>query len=112
MTTAWKFADSRRLAVFRLLDDGSCESCRADRADVQGWVEAGNVILDPDPPPAPSKDEADAAAARELLRVKALVAMTPAQVDAYIEQNITNIATAKDAIKTLAIAVSVLARRL
>jgi len=38
--------------------------------------------------------------------------MTPAQVRAWVDANVTNLSQAQDAIKTLAIAVSILARRL
>jgi hypothetical protein len=38
--------------------------------------------------------------------------MTPAQVQTWVTANVTNLAQAQDAIATLAIAVSILARRL
>jgi hypothetical protein len=63
-------------------------------------------------PPAQSQDEIDAEAARSYAKLKALVAMTPAQVQAWVAANVTNLAQAQDAIATLAVAVSVLARRL
>ncbi len=40
------------------------------------------------------------------------MAMTPAQVQAWIDANVTNLATATDALKTLAVAVGILARKL
>lgn len=87
-----------------------------------GWIEtlqdgseivhAPNVPLPADPPPAPTQDELDAAAARQYAKLKALAGMTPAQVQAWCQANITDLVSARDAITTLAIAVSVLARRL
>ena len=62
--------------------------------------------------PPPTQDQLDAVAARQNAKLAALAAMTPAQVSAWADANVTNLATAQDAIKTLAIAVSVLARRL
>ncbi len=50
--------------------------------------------------------------ATQYAKLRALADMTPAQVSAWVDANVTNLATAQDAIKTLAIAVSVLARRL
>lgn len=43
--------------------------------------------------------------------VKAYVAMTPAEAAAYVNANVTNLATAKDVIAKLAFMVNVLARR-
>ena len=62
--------------------------------------------------PPPTQDQQDAEAARQYAKLAALRGMTPAQVGNWVDGNVTNLATAQDAIKTLAIAVSVLARRL
>lgn len=62
--------------------------------------------------PPPSQDEQDAAAARSYAKLTALRNMTPAQIQAWTAANVTNLAQAQDAITTLAIAVSILARRL
>jgi len=64
------------------------------------------------PDPGPSRDEIDAEAARTYAKLKALIGMTPAQVQTWVAANVTNLAQAQDAIATLAVAVSVLARRL
>lgn len=64
------------------------------------------------PPVLPSKDQVDAAAAKQYAKLQALTAMTPAQVQAWVAANVTNLPQAQDAIATLAIAVSVLERRL
>ena len=63
-------------------------------------------------PPQPSKDEADALEAKEYAKLDALSRMTPAQVQTWAAANVTDLAQAQDAITTLAIAVSVLIRRL
>ena len=64
------------------------------------------------PPPAPTPDEVDRAAARAYGKLAALKDMTPAQVQAWVAANVTNLAQAQDAIATLAIAVCILAREL
>lgn len=76
------------------------------------WRDQGNVP-DPDPgPPPPSADMLDAAAARQYAKLAALRGMTPAQVQTWVDNNVVDLASAKDAIKTLAVAVCILARRL
>ncbi len=50
METPWKYTDERRAVVFRTNKNGLMESCIASREDVQAWVKAGNVILEPDAP--------------------------------------------------------------
>ena len=63
-------------------------------------------------PPPPTQYQLDAAEAKAYAPLTALAAMTPAQVQTYINANVTDLASAKVAIRTLAVAVSVLARRL
>ena len=66
-----------------------------------------------DPPTAQQvKDAADAVSANSYAKLTALRGMTPAQVQVWVAANVTNLAQAQDAIATLAIAVSILARRL
>ena len=59
-----------------------------------------------------TKDAADANAAKAYTKLTTLKAMTPTQVQAWVATNVTNLVQAQDAIATLAIAVSILARRL
>lgn len=59
-----------------------------------------------------AKDIADAQEARQYNKLQVLAGMTPSEVQAWVDANVTTLATAKDAIKTLAVAISVLARRL
>ena len=54
----------------------------------------------------------DAEDAKAYAPLAALANMTPAQVQSYIQANVTDLASAKAAIKTLAVAVGILARRL
>ena len=55
---------------------------------------------------------ADLVAAKGYAKLRALSEMTPVQVQSWVEANVNSLADAKDALKTLAVAVSVLARRL
>lgn len=50
--------------------------------------------------------------AKTYAKLKALAGMTPTEVKNYIDANVTDLASAKDVLKTLAIAVSIMARRL
>ncbi len=59
-----------------------------------------------------SQDEKDALDARSYAKLRALMQMTPAQVQAWVAANVTTLAQAQDAIATLAVAVSVLGRRI
>ena len=54
---------------------------------------------------------ADITAAKSYAKLTALKNMTPAQVQTWVDNNVTNLAEAQDAIKTLAVAVSILARK-
>jgi hypothetical protein len=59
-----------------------------------------------------TKEESDHAAGRGYAKLNALKNMTPAQVQTWVANNVNNLADARDAITTLAIAVGLLARRL
>lgn len=63
-------------------------------------------------PPALTQDQLDAADAKANAKVAALKALTPTQVGAWVDANITTLPAAVDALKTLAIAVSILSRKL
>jgi len=79
-------------------------------------VPQGAAIIAADPPTAEelkhAQDRADAAAAKADNKLTAFSNMTPAQVRSWIAANVNNLAEAKDAMATLAVAVSILARRL
>lgn len=49
---------------------------------------------------------------RNYPKLNALKGMAPTQIRTWVDANVTNLAEARDAIKTLAIAVSLLARRM
>ena len=61
---------------------------------------------------AQAKATADATAAKADAKLTALGNMSPAQVRAWVVANVTNLADAKDVLATLAVAVSVLARKI
>ena len=50
--------------------------------------------------------------AKQYAKLQALSTMTPAQVQTWVQNNVNTLADAKDALKTLAVAVGILARRL
>jgi len=58
------------------------------------------------------KDAADAQEAREDAQLAAIAALTPAQAAQWIEDNVTNLAEAKSALKIMAKALCILARRI
>lgn len=97
--TAWNFTVNRPV----------------DAAEAAAAIEIDNT--DPDyvlaqQPKPPTQDQLDAAAAKANVKLMALRSMSPAQVSEWVDANVTNPAQEQDAIKTLAVAVSVLARRL
>ena len=61
---------------------------------------------------AAQKEQADIAAAKTYAKLNALKNMTPAEIQTWTAANVTTLAQARDALTTLAIAVSILARRL
>lgn len=93
--------------------------------DAAGRV-SGNAVSDPkhiwfdgqtirvftgaDIPPAQAVD-ADLVALHAYAKLKSLRNITPAQVSTWVDGNVTNLAQAQDAIKTLAIGVGYLIRQ-
>ena len=59
-----------------------------------------------------AQDATDAATAKADAKVAAIGAMTPAQVKAWVTANVSTLADAKDLITTLAVVISILARKL
>jgi hypothetical protein len=58
------------------------------------------------------KEHDDLTAAKTYAKLNALKNMTPAEIQAWTAANVTTVAQCRDAVTTLAIAVSILARRL
>lgn len=82
-----------------------------DMSAVQAIIAAHNPALQDSATIKKQKDAAAIAEANAYGKLTALKTMTPAQVQAWVAANVTNLAQAQDAIATLAIGVSVLARR-
>jgi hypothetical protein len=93
-----------------------------DYQEYLSWVADGNT---PDPAFTPEelaqqaldaiaaqKEHDDLVAAKAYAKLTALKNMTPAEIQTWTTANVTTLAQARDALTTLAIAVSILARRL
>jgi hypothetical protein len=78
----------------------------------QQWLADGNTPLARDPDAPPSKDEVDVTTAKNYAKLTALKNMSPAEIQTWTTANVTTVAQCRDAITTLAVAVSILARRL
>lgn len=99
-------------------------SARADDVEQLGrdlYAQALTGTIDPIPAPTGeelaaaekiAKDAADASNAKGDAKLNALATMTPPQARAWVAANVTNLADAKDVLATLAVAVSVIARKL
>lgn len=110
--------------IIRLSDNASIplDPGNPDYQDYMAWIAAGNTPLPEFTPEEQAAREAQAAAAAEeqeaILAVRAhqkltaLKDMTPAQVEQWVNTHVTNLTQAKEVLATLAVAVSVLARRL
>ena len=103
-----------KFGVVRIIDSALIppDIKNSDWVDYLKWVSDGNIPLPKDPDPLPTQDEIDATAAKQYGKLAALKGMTPAQVQAWVDANISTLADVKDALKTLAIAASILARRI
>jgi hypothetical protein len=77
------------------------------------WYDIGRIVIYTGADiPQISQDQQDRNDANQYAKLVALRQMTPAQIQTWVTNNVTNLAQAQDAIKTLAIAVSILARNL
>ena len=100
-------------SIIRISDNATIPRDPDNRSyqELVEWMAAGNT---PDPyivPPL-TLDQQNDLDAKNYAKLKALMNMTPAQVQAWVQANVTNLAQAQDAIATLAIAISRLARRI
>jgi hypothetical protein len=102
------------IGVMRIVDGAFIppDNKNLDWRDYQKWIADGNTPLPKDPDPLPTQDEIDATAAKQYGKLTTLKGMTPSQVQAWVDANISTLADVKDALKTLAIAASILARRI
>ena len=75
------------------------------------FIASGGVTLPADPPEL-TKDQIDAESARMYQKLKMLKSMTPSEIQTWVSNNVNNLSDVRDAITTLAIAVSILARRI
>jgi hypothetical protein len=103
--------------VFPNTKDGHSSAASVAAAKKHIWVDGKRIVVYTDADAdaqavARPKDEVDADAARGYAKLKALMGMTPAEVQTWVDGNVKDLATATDAIKTLAVAVSILARKL
>lgn len=119
----YKFTKENKSVIRKA--DGACipfANGNRDYTEYLEWLQNGGT---PDPAQTPEEiaaeetlrvkliqDTADAQEARDYAKLKALTQMSPSQVHTWVTNNVTNLAQAQDAIATLAIAVSILGRRL
>lgn len=103
---------------------GRCRACGPDDNNFDpavppgGSVSSSNVWVPIDPTPTEqavldraATDEAERAALKLNNQLMTFVNMTPAQIDAWCDANVTSLATARDALKLLAKIVNVAIRR-
>jgi hypothetical protein len=100
-----RFGDIQRLSDLSIIPP--------DNHAYLAWVAEGNSPTPVDPPSAAEvQTAADIASAKAHVKLNALKAMTPAQIQSWVTTNVTNLAQVQDAISTLAVAVGILARRI
>lgn len=101
-------------SVIRLSDNAAIprDLGNTDYKAFLAWEALGNTAAPADPAPPPTQEDLDISAARAYVKLNALKNMTPTQVIAWVDLNVTDLISAKDAIKTLAIGMGLLARRI
>ncbi len=82
----------------------------SDYQNYLAWVASGNTPTAADPAPALTQNQQDIIAVKAYAKLNNLKNMTPAQISTWVDGNVTTLAQAQDAIKTLAIGLSILAR--
>ena len=101
--------------VIRLADKACIprDEGNVDYREFLAWHAEGNEPLAADPPPPPSKDEVDATTAKADAKLTALKSLAPAEIRAWVNANFPSLTAAeRDRLATLAVAVSILARRI
>lgn len=66
------------------------------------FIDGVPVIVDLPPPPGPTPEQIEDQEARTALSAHAILNATPAQIDNYIDNNVTDLASAREALKLLA----------
>ena len=98
----WQYTDSTKKVIKRLLEDGRIES---------RFTTSEDVAVDADVP-VPTKDDQDVQQLKLNNVLNALQRMSPSEVDAWIQTNVTNLAQAKQVLAMLAGVVAILSRKL
>lgn len=98
----WQYTDSTKKVIKRLLEDGRIESRFATPEDMA--VDADVPVL--------TKDDQDVQELKLNNVLNALQRMSPSEVDAWIQTNVTNLAQAKQVLAMLAGVVAILSRKL
>ena len=90
--------------------------------EVEEWLDQGNTIEEFRTPEEQAAEdarllniqtkEAERQEARAYAKLQAISNMSPSQVRTWVENNVNTLADAKDAIKTLAVAICILSRNL
>jgi hypothetical protein len=87
-------------------EDGICRM-----TILESELPEGTVIEPALPPPPPTQEELDEQTACEYQKLRALANMSQSEIDTWVQSNVTDLNSARDAIKTLAKGMSVLLRR-
>ena len=100
-------------SVIRLSDNASIprHPDNTDYKNFLAWEALGNTAAAADPAPPPSADEVHENSVLQYAKLRALASMSDAEIDAWVTNNVTNVAQFQDAIKTLAKGENLLLRR-
>lgn len=122
--TNWKYINKARQVVVRTWDDGRQDCVLVTAEEIAAYLRDGNAIgpatqaeLDAETATTTTVTQlvTDIAAVKNIATVVAFLRMTPAQIDAYVDANVTGLNAAslnsiKDILKLLGKVVAVVAR--